>query len=127
MVADDTNAGGSPLVDRLFPEFHRDLSSSLKRYRNAARDVEAFARLLDINAEKQRGARMQGFGPVEVYKTRVISRDIPAGKSGGFRVILTRHQGIYYFVMIYTHTTRRSESDIRHEIVRRLRNHGWLD
>ncbi|GEM_PF-5803604 len=109
---------------RTLPAFDADMDTLARKYRSVRLDIEAFVRLLDSDPRKFRGDRVSGFVPHEVYKARVMSRDLQKGKSGGWRVILEHSDDEYVLVHCYSHSgssqSGRSESALREEIRHRL-------
>lgn len=109
---------------KALPAFDADVAKLARKYPRLREDVNAFINLLEADPLHYRGQQMRGLGSIEVYKARVMSRDLQRGKSGGFRVIVAFQEDDYLFVHLYSHSgtspSGRDESALRQEIKRRL-------
>lgn len=81
------------------PEFGRAVKNLLKRYRLILKDLEVFEQEL-LNGK----VKVVELGK-NCYKARLQNSSIPAGKSGGFRVIYFYKQDTsVYLLYIYSKT-----------------------
>lgn len=69
---------------RFTPPFQRRLKSLRKRYRSIKQDIEPI--LADLENGSFIGDQIPG-SEFTVFKVRARNRDIPTGKSGGYRLI----------------------------------------
>jgi mRNA-degrading endonuclease RelE of RelBE toxin-antitoxin system len=97
------------------PEFKRNLRALAKKYRHIRSDVQPV--IEQVEAGEFIGDRIPGTSHV-VFKVRVLNRDIPKGKSAGYRLIYqleTPTQAV--LVTIYS---KLDQTDISSEQIRRI-------
>ena len=109
------------------PEFSTDLAKLSRKLRSIESDLAAFIRLLQAGLKSSiHATRVPGFGLLNVWKGRAISRDMRSGKSGGFRIWwLETSSDTVTLLYIYTHRSNENESRIREEVKGRLSASGY--
>jgi mRNA-degrading endonuclease RelE of RelBE toxin-antitoxin system len=93
--------------------FIKRIKELKKKYPNVKKDADVLADILEQGATP--GDRLQGMGDYVVYKTRIASRDMQRGKSGGFRVVYYLHTETHsILITIYA---KAEQDDIETELV----------
>lgn len=82
------------------PKFQKDVKTLQKKYRHITSDLKELDDILNTNPFY--GKEIQGLEG-KVFKARLASSDIKAGKSKGYRVIYyyLKEEGIIYLLTIY--------------------------
>lgn len=99
------------------PELARSVKNLLKKYRLIVNDLKALEQKLSTGE-----ARAVELGR-NCYKTRLQNSSIPAGKSGGFRIIyFYKKDDRIYLLDIYSKTDMENIRDAR--LLEILKNNG---
>lgn len=111
-------------VVKRHPSIARDLKRLSKRYPSVERDLMYAERLLEAGQTLTQTYAYPGFGQRRLYKTRVVNTAIPSGKSKGYRMIYEAivEQGNdgFLLVLLYDHSSYKSELEVRKEVRDRL-------
>jgi mRNA-degrading endonuclease RelE of RelBE toxin-antitoxin system len=104
-----------PIQVEFTPEFKRNLRALAKKYQHIRSDVQPA--IEQIQSGQFAGDRIQGTQYV-VFKVRVRNRDIPKGKSAGYRLIYSVPSSTQ--VVLITIYSKLEQSDISSEQIRRI-------
>ncbi len=98
------------------PEFKRNLRSLAKKYRHIRSDVQPV--IDQVRKGDFVGDQIPKTGDHTLFKVRVRNRDIPKGKSAGYRLIYyVRTEKKVILITIYS---KAEQSDIAPEQIRRI-------
>ena len=97
------------------PEFKRNLRALAKKYRHIRSDAQPIIERIETGEVP--GNRIAGTAYI-VFKARVANRDIPKGKSSGYRLIYqVKTPNLVILVTIYS---KLDQADISPEAIRRI-------
>ncbi len=101
------------------PEFARAVKNLLKKYRLILKDLEALER--ELSSGEVQAVELGK----NCYKARLQNSSIPAGKSGGFRIIyFYKKDNKIYLLDIYSKTDLENISEAR--LIEILKNNGLV-